>query len=427
MWVKGGSWNKLTVGCIFCATLAAVSVSAAENLFASRVIDYLPGTGLPIDSITGEPFTDPSRALGPPAVDTTGDGFLVSPLTLLPVTPAYPAFRSFELVSIGVGGHLTLEFDPPILDHPLNPYGLDFIVYGNAWLMTPSPGAYGTNDPSNVLLGSFLVEEPGLVSVSADGIEWHTYTDGPFADSFAPTLGRRYSPDAPDPALGTWNAWWGESTNPHLPLDPALRADDLAGHSLAFAAQAYGTATGGAGFDIGGFDLPLDPETGYRFARFVRIQNPSPTATPEIDAIAAVAPVSAYRHWALQRFTWQQRMTPDIDHPAADPDDDGIPNLLEFLFDLDPNTPNPEPLFALSATVIEGQPSLQVHYRVRHLPPDIELRVERTQDYRTWLADAETLTCLPDPIAPEWQLCTATWSDTTAAGAFRLVAEVFTP
>lgn len=420
-----GSRIGVMIGCISCALVTHALF--ADSPFALRVIDYEPGIGLPIDSITGVPFDNSARALGPPTIDTTGDGWLISPLAPLPVTPVYPAFRDVELVTIGVGGHLTLEFEPPILDHPLNPYGLDFIVYGNAWIMTPSPGAYGTNDPSGVLLGSFLVEEPGTVSVSADGTNWFSYTDGPFADSFAPTLGRRYNPAAPEPALGGWNAWWGEPTDPRLPLDPAMRPEDLANQTLAFAAQAYGASAGGTGFDIGGFDLPLDPETGHKFIRFVCIENLSPSATPEIDAVAAVAPVSAYRHWALHRFSWQQRMSPGIDHPAADPNGNGIPNLLAFLFDLDPHTPDARPLFALSMVDAGGQPLVQVQYRVRHLPPGIALRVERTENHVAWQADAEAITCVPDSDAPEWQVCTATWTDPNAVGSFRLVAEVLLP
>lgn len=56
--------------------------------------------------------------------------------------------------SIGAfGGYMTFAFDNPIVNDPHNPYGIDFIVYGNG---------YGFN------------KEPGGVLVSEDGKTWYT-------------------------------------------------------------------------------------------------------------------------------------------------------------------------------------------------------------------------------------------------------------
>lgn len=56
--------------------------------------------------------------------------------------------------SIGAfGGYMTFAFDKPITNDSHNPYGIDFIVYGNG---------YGTN------------KEPGGVLVSQDGKKWYT-------------------------------------------------------------------------------------------------------------------------------------------------------------------------------------------------------------------------------------------------------------
>ena len=49
------------------------------------------------------------------------------------VTPFRPAFMPGEVVSVGRGGWLVLAFDEPILDDPRHPFGVDLIVYGNAF------------------------------------------------------------------------------------------------------------------------------------------------------------------------------------------------------------------------------------------------------------------------------------------------------
>jgi hypothetical protein len=56
-----------------------------------------------------------------------------------------------DVVSLGCGGEIELELDPPIVDGP----GADFIVFENPF--------------------GFEFPEPGEVSVSIDGEDWHPY------------------------------------------------------------------------------------------------------------------------------------------------------------------------------------------------------------------------------------------------------------
>jgi hypothetical protein len=273
-----------------------------DDPFASEVISYVAGTGVGIDPISGEPYNDPSRALGPPTVDTTGDGFDIPADEVVPVVQVYSAFRAFELVTIGADGSLVLRFDHPVENHPRNPYGIDFTIFGNASVIIDWQNPWLNGDPNATTigdLGGFI--EPGTVSVSQDAIAWHTFstdqgphadpespyflTDGPFADVFAPTLGRIYDPEHPDPGLGGWNLWWSFPTDPTAPLDPRLTWDHLYGRTVAEAAILYEHCAGGTGFDLNWLEgADLD------WIQYVRITAPSAGAKPEIDAVADVFP-----------------------------------------------------------------------------------------------------------------------------------------
>ncbi|MBN1489306.1 MAG: hypothetical protein JXA69_05260 [Phycisphaerae bacterium] len=296
---------------VWLAVVVAVSaVTAADGYmydeadFPAAVVEYVEGSGVIFDWLSGEPFNEPYWALGlvrpggasppqgvnrRPTVDTTGDGFYIPPTDAVPVVPVGPPFRSFEVVTVGNGGYLIVEFEHSVVDDPRNPYGIDLIVFGNAMQLTLSGGTWHNGDPtSQQLLASSAIEsEPGLVSVSQDGTTWYTFTSGPFADAFAPTLGRVFDPENPDLSLGTWNQWWAAPTNPTKPLYPRLTATDFNGMTVAEVAQAYEGSAGGTGFDISVF--------GLSWIRYVRIDDiDGPIATTEIDAIVDVRPCVSF-------------------------------------------------------------------------------------------------------------------------------------
>ncbi len=270
---------------------------------------YVEGMGIPQDPITYEDYNNPCVAAGPPTIDTTSDnnphgtGSTADPV---PVVPVYPPFRAYEIVTIGQGGHLILAFENPVLDHPLNPCGIDLIIFGNAAQNLHWLSYWANGDPADTIVSGTLIREPGLVSVSQDGVTWHTFTDGPFADDFAPTLGRIFDPSAPDPSL-PGNLWWSLPTDPTYPLDPSLTAAHFDGWTLEEVVKKYGYSAGGTGFDIG--TLGLD------WIQYVKIENPPGSGiTPEIDAVAAVRP----------------RLVPDLDCDS-DVDDDDLAIFLSCM------------------------------------------------------------------------------------------------
>lgn len=269
--------------------------------FATEVIDYVQGGLVPKDFLTRDYFDEPEAALGRPTVDTTGDGKeppfgTGSPTEPVPVVPVYAPFRQddgapiLEIVSIGAAGHLIVKFDHPVEDDPRNPCGVDFIIFGNTSQKIGGSITWDNSDPNNFVIQTEIgeiISEPGMVSVSQtgppDAYGWHTFTDGPFADDFAPTLGRIYDPEHPDPSLGDWNEWWGDFTYPVLPFNPALDPNYFVGKTVAAYARKYGYCAGGTSFDIG--------ELGLDWIQFVKVENPpDSTIEPEIDAVADVDP-----------------------------------------------------------------------------------------------------------------------------------------
>lgn len=263
--------------------------------FATEVVAYDGGTGgFVYDRITADPFDDPAAALGRPTVDSTGDGWFAPTWEPAPIVPVSPAYRHFEIVQLGFTGSITLKFEKRVTDDPTNPHGVDFIVFGNAMQMNGGGDGWENRDPGAVTVdspGSGL-REPGTVSVSQDGATWYSYGDfpagGPWADDFAPTLGRVYdtvNPHQPD-GDWSWNLWWGEETDPTLPLNPAWGFGTFGGQTVTQISQAYGQSAGGTGFDLA--DLGVG---GLDWIQYVRVTNPNTAgATAEVDAIADVAP-----------------------------------------------------------------------------------------------------------------------------------------
>ncbi len=229
----------------------------------------------------------------------------------MPVNPAYGPDRLVTLATAtddDVGGSITVEFDHPVVDDPRNPFGLDFIVFGNA-MQTLGGGRYwsGTEDPASVVVATDATNpERGLVEVSQDGTTWFAFAEGPWADDFAPTLSHRYDPANADASLFPGNRWWGVPADATRPIDPAIVAADFKGKSLADYARLYDGSAGGTGFDIGGFDLAPDAK-GRKWIRFVRITALEPGDETEIDAVSDVSPAPSFRNWVDAHVVFEER------------------------------------------------------------------------------------------------------------------------
>ncbi|MGE3109114.1 MAG: GC-type dockerin domain-anchored protein [Phycisphaerales bacterium] len=112
-------WFRRAPGWAFIAPVLLTSAAGAQSDFASRVVGFDPAPG---QFATSPLFNDPARALGPPIGGGTH------------------APDNTKLVSLGgLGGSITLAFDHLVRNDPLNPLGLDAIVFGNAVWVTANP------------------------------------------------------------------------------------------------------------------------------------------------------------------------------------------------------------------------------------------------------------------------------------------------
>jgi len=230
----------------------------AQAQYAEAVVSYVPGTGF------SPGFTNPAAALGEPSRITPGafGG---------PVDPFDPPYLASQLVSIGAGGSLTVKFSRPVLNHPRNRFGVDFIIFGNAgfmitnafdpntfdWIGTPATG------------GSLFGNNAGAsrVSVSRDGVAFFQLNSSltPPVDALLPTDG---------------------SGDFHVPADPSLTQADFAGLTLEGIRALYYGSGGGAGYDISSAQDAQGLTVMLPEINFVRVEILSGKA--EVDGFAAV-------------------------------------------------------------------------------------------------------------------------------------------
>ncbi len=243
MVIRGFSAAAGAVVCMACAAWGA-------DPWADRVVSYVAGEGVSAG------YDSPGSALGEP---TRYTGVGVYPGA---VTPFNSAYLGGEIVTLGRGGVLVVAFDEPVADDPLNPFGIDLLIFGNSF--------YSDANYPNGVAGT-LFAEGGGVEVSADGSEWRRVPV--LADGLFPTLGYL---DLTDPYATLPGSVPSDFTRS---VDPAF---DPGGLAFARIVAGYAGSGGGAGIDLAA--------TGLASISFVRISNAG-GMTPDIDALSDAAPV----------------------------------------------------------------------------------------------------------------------------------------
>ncbi len=270
---------------ILLAAAAALACGAAGSSALPVNVTYSGNPGFP-------PYDDPLAALGRPSTLVYDPGFPpwvpAGTFAVSLVSPPWGVGPAGEklLVTLRDGASLVAEFVPPLVDDPANWHGREFLVFGNAFFV--ASGFVQPDSDMNQLSipgSGQLHREPMTVSVSQDGVTWYTFSDGPFADDFAPTQAFAWDFVA---------RRWGPGLDFTRPVPPSLSPADFGARTVAEAIDLYRDSAGGTAFDLAELPLPVDPLTGRKWARFVRVtadrlDEDGFAMEGEIDAFARVS------------------------------------------------------------------------------------------------------------------------------------------
>lgn len=261
------------------ALLALTSAAAfADSPFATEVVSStaLPGTTL---------YNDPNSVLGKPTTKFN-NGTVASPdirraklieavFNTAPDGSKLITTFNRNAANPSLNQSVTVKFDHHVENDANNPFGLDFIVFGNTFF-TPSGGftSDATNLNTTTLSGSSF-DEPLQISVSPDNVNWYTYENGPYGDSLFPTNAYLW-----DRAGASWTDTEADFTKP---LDPAITRATVAGKTAADVLDLYNGSGGGTAFDLA--------PTGFSFIQYIRVTGVTGFTGGEIDGFSDVAPV----------------------------------------------------------------------------------------------------------------------------------------
>lgn len=249
--------------------LVVAAAAAAIGATSACLASPFPVTVTGVGPFGDAPHDDPLACLGRPAVWTYDPGFPPwVPSGSFGCSMVYGAWGTDPsgaklVVTLREGASVTAEFSPPLVDDPENWYGRDFIVFGNAFFGSTGFVERGSDmEQIRVKTGGAGTWEPMTVSVSQDGLNWYDYSEGPFADDFAPA----------QPLAWDWvEHRWGPELDFTRPVPPSLSREFLGDLSVADATDTYRGSAGGTAFDLGVTDLPADPVSGRKWARFVKV------------------------------------------------------------------------------------------------------------------------------------------------------------
>ncbi len=243
--------------CLWSLAAASLVLTSHAAPPGDAVVSYDPGSGF------APRYTHPETALGEPSrVNPFGED----------TDPFNPPYGTNQVVSIGAGGSLVVRFQKPILNHPHNPRGSDFLLFGNAGFIITNDfdletfNWVGTPATDGALFG----QNTGVtrVSVSRDGVNFFQLDP-----ALAPTVDTLLPSDAGGDA--------------QLPPAPELTPGDFAGATLDDLRALYRGSGGGAAYDISWAQDAEGKRVHLPVIHFIRIDVVSGKA--EIDAFSAVA------------------------------------------------------------------------------------------------------------------------------------------
>jgi hypothetical protein len=249
--------KKIQLFVLALASFVVTSQAApAVTGFADSVVSYDPGIGY------SARFTNASVVLGEPSrINPFGEATDVFD----------PPYGTNQVLSIGAGGSLTVEFKTPILNHPNNPFGIDFIIFGNTGFIITNDFDFNTFNwvGTPATDGSIFGENDGAtrVSVSNDGKTFYVLNP-----AVAPTVDGLFPTDG--------------SGDFHTPVNPTLTQEDFSGLTADGIQVLYNGSGGGTGYDISWAQDANGGSVRLPEIRYIRIEVLS--GKSEVDGFSSV-------------------------------------------------------------------------------------------------------------------------------------------
>lgn len=253
-------------------TLATTGSLALASPYATELVSSsstLTGSSL---------YNDPSAVLGAPSANFRNGSATAQIRKTKLVEPAWAVGVTGEklITTLNAGQEIVVAFDHQVENDPNNPYGIDFLVFGNSFYVGNGSVSDATNMNAYTLAGG-IFSESVLVSVSQNGTDWYTFSNGPSGDSAYPTNGYLW-----DAETATWTDTQSDFTKP---VDPSLTVSK--GDTAAEIIAAYEGSGGGTGYDLD--DLyPLYGVT-LDWIQYIKVEGITGYSGGEIDAFADVA------------------------------------------------------------------------------------------------------------------------------------------
>ena len=286
-----GAWDGFSFAAGFASSEPGDPVPAVANPFA---VELVAAQGL----FGASPYDDAASVLGMPSTNFFDSWGSMSGGTterrVKLVEPAYnlDSTQTRKLItSLQEGSSLVVRFEQPIKDDPSHPYGIDLLVFGNAFY-TSSGFVNDSTDMNTLMLAGGGFFEPMKVSVSPGYTgksgqnptnsatwDWYRYDNGPYADTAFPTHAYHWNR-----TNSTWSNELMDFTKPVNPaFGPVLESGDTAGLSAADAIDLYDGSGGGTGFDLA--------DSGFTSIQYVKVEGLTGFSGGEIDAISMARPM----------------------------------------------------------------------------------------------------------------------------------------
>ena len=286
--LRDGSWLGFSVSAAGYDTNTADAATAAYNLHEQAppspdgtYVAYVPNTNdfavqviSSSNVLTTAPYNNPNAVLGRPALTffDVFDGGGTNRVSIID-DPYNVAPGGADLITeISEGGQITVKMGRKVYHNASDPYGIDFIVFGNSFFS--ASGTSGTISDSTDLdlatLSTGIFGHSTTVSVSPDGTNWYAFDN---TETLFPQNPYRW--DNPN------HSWTLEQSNPNKPLSPAISSTDFGGQTVSSALDQFAGSAGGTGYSL--------QASGFSWIQYVRVE-PGPGAYTVIDSIAAVNP-----------------------------------------------------------------------------------------------------------------------------------------